>query len=254
MKNLQGLGRFLFATGVLGIAIEHFIYQGIMIGRAPAWPGSLPGKLSGAYLTGIVFIIISMTIFTGIKARVACITGALLIFIFAFLRHIPVVAADMFLGGAWTSAGKALVFIGGFLAIAATYPKVQSTGIKKFANLEKEFIIAGRLCLGIFMVIAGVQHFMFTGFVATLIPQWFPGNAELWSYAAGVMLLAGGVGLFIPKAASPAALLSGIMIFSWVWIVHIPRVTVSVSDNIAVFEALAFSGMAFVIMKIPASG
>jgi hypothetical protein len=37
------------------------------------------------------------------------------------------------------------------------------------------------------------------------------------------------------------------MVFSWVWIVHLPRTLASVSDSIAIFEALAFSGLAFVI-------
>jgi hypothetical protein len=37
------------------------------------------------------------------------------------------------------------------------------------------------------------------------------------------------------------------MVFSWFWIVHIPRTLFSVSDGIAVFEALAVSGLAFVL-------
>ena len=60
-------------------------------------------------------------------------------------------------------------------------------------------------------------------------------------------LIAGGIGLFISRTARLAALLSGLMVFSWFWIVHIPRTFLTVSDGIAVFEALAFSGIAFVI-------
>ena len=49
-----------------------------------------------------------------------------------------------------------------------------------------------------------------------------------------------------PRAAEPlAALLAGTMVFSWFWIIHIPRTFLSVSDGIAVFEALAVSGIAF---------
>ena len=44
-----------------------------------------------------------------------------------------------------------------------------------------------------------------------------------------------------------AALLTGVMVFLWVWIVHVPRIFVSKSDNIAVFEALAVAGVAFVL-------
>jgi hypothetical protein len=37
------------------------------------------------------------------------------------------------------------------------------------------------------------------------------------------------------------------MVFSWVWIVHLPRALGDVTDKIAVFEALAVSGIAFVL-------
>lgn len=60
-------------------------------------------------------------------------------------------------------------------------------------------------------------------------------------------LIAGGIGLFVPYTAILAALLSGLMVFSWFWIVHIPRTFFGVSDSIAVFEALAVSGIALVI-------
>jgi hypothetical protein len=93
----------------------------------------------------------------------------------------------------------------------------------------------------------GIQHFLFTGFVASLIPGWFPGNAISWTYFAGVALIAGGIGQFNRHTAGLAALLSGWMVFSWFWIVHIPRTFVGVSDSIAVFEALAVSGVAFVL-------
>ena len=44
-----------------------------------------------------------------------------------------------------------------------------------------------------------------------------------------------------------SGLMTGLMIFSWFWIVRLPRMLVSVSDGIAVFEALAFSGIALVV-------
>jgi hypothetical protein len=41
------------------------------------------------------------------------------------------------------------------------------------------------------------------------------------------------------------------MIFSWFWIVFNTASNVSVSDTIAVFEALAFSGIAFIVAEFP---
>jgi hypothetical protein len=52
----------------------------------------------------------------------------------------------------------------------------------------------------------------------------------------------GGVGLLFRRSAVLAGLMTGSMIFSWFWIVHLPRMFTSVSDGIAVFEALGVFG------------
>jgi uncharacterized membrane protein len=251
MHNLELIGRIFFAIALIGLGIEHFIFEEFITGRAPEWPrGLFPGALVWAYVSGVAIIIMGLAILIGKKARIAAILVGILIFIWAFLRHIPVVAGDSFLAGTWTSAGKALTFFGGAFAVAGTLPKEESSlnpSIMKFMNLSREFIILGRICLGIFMLIGGIQHFIYVAFVASLIPGWFPGRAVFWTYFGGVALIAGGLGLFIPQTAHLAALLSGVMIFLWFWIIHIPRAFTSVSDGIAVFEALAVSGIAFVI-------
>ena len=250
MKNLIPAGRIFFAIAFIGLGIEHFIFEDFITGRAPAWPESIPGGLAWAYLTGVFFITASLAILAGKQARTAAISAGLLILIWALLRHVPVIAADSLFASTWTKAGKALTFFGGSFAIAATLPaeyQIRNTVYSKFLNRSDEFITLARICLGIFLMVTGVQHFLFTEFVASLIPAWFPGNAEFWTYFGGVTLFAGGLGLFISQTARWAALLSGIMVFFWFWIIHIPRTFFSTSDGIAVFEALAVSGICFVI-------
>lgn len=249
MGKLRVIGRIFFALALIGLGVEHFVFQDFVTGRAPAWPESFPGKQVWVYLTGLIFMVVSMAIISGKKARYTTIFAGILVFLWAFIRHIPVLASDPFLSGAWTNAGKALTLFGGFGAIAATFPEVKGDDItlSKILNLGNELITLARICMGIFLLITGMQHFMATEFVAFLIPGWFPGDAVFWTYFAGVALIAGGLGLFVPQTACWAALLSGLMIFSWFWIVHLPRTFVSTSDSIAVFEALAVSGIAFVI-------
>jgi uncharacterized membrane protein len=233
------VGTTFFALGLIGLGIEHFVFGEFVTGRAPAWPASFPGGVWFARLTGIVFVGSGLLVLLGKKARSAAIAAAALIASWALLRHIPVLFASAFLSGAWTQAGKALVFTGGALAVAAAFSR----------GPTKSWIVLGRWCLGLFLLLAGVQHFLYVKFVASLIPTWFPGDAVFWTYFAGVALIAGGLGLLIPRTARLAAFLSGIMLFSWFWIVHIPRIGVGVSDQIAVFEALAFSGIAFVLSR-----
>src|SRR5690606_9857429 len=78
-------------------------------------------------------------------------------------------------------------------------------------------------------------------------PAWFPGDAVSWTYVAGVALIVFGAGLLAPATAPLSALLAGCMVFSWFWIVHLPRTLVSMSDGVAIFEALAVSGIGFLL-------
>jgi uncharacterized membrane protein len=243
------IGRLFVALAFLGMGIEHFIFQEFITGRAPAWPTSVPGKAIWAYGSGAVIAGAGLAILIRRNSRPLLMLAGILILLWALLRHIPIVAADSLLAGSWTRAGKALMLFGGAFAVAGTLlaENARTTTRLRFINRSDEYILLGRICLGIFLIISGVQHFIFTPFVVTLIPGWFPGNATWWAWFAGVALLAGGVGLLVSRTAAPAALMAGLMVFSWFWIVHIPRTFVSRSDGIAVFEALAVSGIAFVV-------
>lgn len=254
MDKLVTVGRSFFAIALVGLAIEHFIFGDFMTARAPRFPASLPGGLAWAYVSGVAFAVIGAALLTGRRARVAGILAGTLIFAWALLRNIPLVAADAFLGGVWTNAGKSLVFFAGAFAVAGTQPPVEAsrdTRLLRFVNGRSGFLRLGRIALGAFFVMTGIQHYVHTPFVASLIPGWFPGDPVFWTYFAGVALVAGGVGMNVPWTAGSAALLSGLMVFAWFWIVHLPRAFVSVSDGMAVFEALAVAGLAFVLAGDP---
>ena len=246
------IGRTFFAVSLVGLGLEHFFFTAFVTGRAPAWPASVPGGPIWAYASGLLIVGSGVALLAGKRAREATLLVAIVIASWALLRHIPVLAGEAFLSGAWTRAGKALMLTGGALAIAASIPSIPFGASSRRGPLFRlmnrgAFIIAGQLCLGVFLVITGIQHFMFTSFVVSLIPSWFPGNATAWAYFAGVALVCGGVGMMVPFTARLAALMSGLMVFSWFWIIHVPRTFVGVSDSIAVFEALAVSGIALVL-------
>jgi uncharacterized membrane protein len=253
VDKLLPAGRLLFAVSMIGLGIEHFVYREFVTGRAPPWPFSPPSGVVWAYASGVAVILASAAMALGRHARVAAICLSALIFSWALLRHVPVVAASEVLSPDWTRAVKALAFCGGALVMAATFPEVrtaQGTRFSRFINARDGFVIAGTVCLAVFMVNNGIQHFLYTEFVASLIPAWFPGDNVFWTYAAAVLLFCGAAGMLYPPTAWLAALLTGVMVFAWVWIVHVPRVSVSVSDNIAVFEAPAIAAIAFVLASV----
>jgi uncharacterized membrane protein len=254
LDKLVLLGRLFFGLGLIAFGIQQFIYGDFVPGRAPVWPPSMPGRLVWAYLSGVLLILSGTAIVAGKKARVAAILSGTMIFIWAFLRHLPEVFANPH-GIVLTNTGKALVLFGGAFAVAGSLPATsgEAGGSTRFINSQSGFIYLGRICLAIFLILCGVQHFIYAEFVVMLVPAWIPGHL-FWTYFSGVALIAGGAGLLLPPTVPAAATLSGLMIFLWVVLLHVPRALAATpvqsrNEWIAVFEALAISGIALVLAR-----
>lgn len=106
----------------------------------------------------------------------------------------------------------------------------------------------GRIFVAISLVVFGVQHFMYGGFVAGLVPAWMPGRL-FWAYFVGVAFVAA-VGIFIEMMARPAATMLGVMFFLFVVLLHIPRIVGNSSNGnewTSGFVALAMCGGAWIL-------
>jgi uncharacterized membrane protein len=229
------IGRIFFGVAIAAFGVLQFIYGDFVPGRAPAWPAGLPGQLAWAWLSGALLIAAGVAIASGNRVREAALLTAAMVFGWALLRHVPLVIATPY-GATLTAIGKALALCGGAMALAGATDR---------------HLWAGRVGLGAFMILGGVQHFQYTQFVASLVPAWIPAQT-FWAYFAGVALIAGGAGMLINQTARWAALLSGVMIFLWVPMLHVPRALAAATAQqrnewTAVFEALAFSGIALLI-------
>jgi uncharacterized membrane protein len=232
-----------FGLSLCAFGILQFVYGDFVAGRAPAWPAGLPGRLAWAWVSGALLIAAGAAVTSGKRARGPALFVGGMIFLWAVLRHIPAVAATPY-GAVLTGMGKAIALCGGALAVAGALP---TDG----RRTNRGLLLVGRVCLGAFMILGGIQHFLYPQFVATLVPRWIP-YPVFWAYFAGVALLAGGAGLVVTKTARLAAALSGVMIFLWVVLLHVPRAIAALpaqsrNEWTAVFEALAFCGIALTI-------
>ena len=107
----------------------------------------------------------------------------------------------------------------------------------------------GRFFVAISLVVFGVQHFMYGGFVAGLVPAWMPGRL-FWAYFVGVAFFAAAAGILYEKMARSAATMLGVMFFLFVLLLHIPRIAGHSSDGkewTSGFVALAMCGVAWVL-------
>src|ERR1700742_942218 len=103
----------------------------------------------------------------------------------------------------------------------------------------KAFLYSGRFLLALPMIVFGIEHFVFTKFVATLVPGWIPWHM-FWTYFVGVALIASGIAIIARRQAYLAAVLLGGMIFLFVLLCHIPILAHTYSDGLsALFGDLA---------------
>jgi hypothetical protein len=162
------------------------------------------------------------------------------------------VAQGMTSLGAWAVALKAFAFAGCSLVIAATYPDgVSDRSPRRMAR-------CGTAPFAIMLIAFGIDHFIYLPFIATLVPAWIPAHIFCTRFA-GIALIAAGIGMFVPMTARLAGTLLGAMLLAWVILLHIPRAIADPCGMVgnewtSVFQALAFSGVAFILGATPRDG
>ncbi|HEY6375919.1 MAG TPA: hypothetical protein VIX90_10400 [Edaphobacter sp.] len=249
-KWLLQVGRTFYAVGLASIGLMHFFFRDfpwVIIPKFPAW---LPLRLLCVYVVGTALTASGVAILFNLKGRkVAAWTGVTLL-VLVLIAHIPNQLSGPYTAvlGAWTNTFKELALAGGAWIAALS---LSQRGSELPAWLEKALPL-GRYFFAVMLVIFGIDHFLYPKIVATLVPGWV-GAHMFWTYFAAVALIAGGLGIMVKRVAWLASLLVGVMIFLWVLMLHIPRAIADPYTNVgnewaSVFEATAFSGMAFMLV------
>jgi uncharacterized membrane protein len=247
------LGRSFFGVATMASGVQQLVTGDFvrLVPKAPAW---MPSHPIGAYLVGIVLVAAGLAILSDRMARsAASVVGAMILLMFLLLA-VPNVVANPLTGFMWTNPLKSLALVGG-AAILVGSPSddgpALSPPIRGFWRLES----LGAVFLAIFLVVCGMQHFVYRDFVDTLVPSWIPAP-RFWTYFTGTALIAGGVGILLRPTARLAATLSAVMIFLWVLLLHIPRALAGpnhANETAGVFEALAISGVALMVARTRAT-
>lgn len=224
----------MYLLGIAELAIYSFVKGDVAMTR----PRPLPEALLGinpmmAYISGALLLISVLAFYLNRYRAIALLTIANLIFWLVTTRHILNLWRDHINGF------KTLWLVGGALLI------LRSLG--DHSKHQKKFIWSNIIILFLFFVDCGVAHFQYADFVKELIPSFIPFHL-FFTYFAGVCLIAGGIGLLIPKTQKLAALLSGVQVAAWFILLHIPRaVTLGGDEWIGVGESLAVAGICFML-------
>jgi uncharacterized membrane protein len=250
---LVPLGRTFYSLGIIGIGIQFFVFREFIPVILPSFPAAIPGRAFWIYAVGAALIAAGLAILLNIQGRVVANVLGWALLILLLIDHVPARLADHpGILGFWGNAFKILTLCGGAWVAAGSLQhqtSAQPSPIEKFMSL-------GRYFLAITVAVFGYEHFLYTDFVATLVPAWIPWH-YFWTYFAAVALIVSGLAMIFNIKARLAALMLGIMIFLWFVMLHIPRAIADPSGGIgnevsSVFEALAFSGIAFMLAALPA--
>lgn len=235
MDKAIGLGRTIFAVGIALLGIQQILYGDFVQGAFIA-PGWLPGRAFWAYLSGLGLTGAAVGLVVMKQVRLPALSLAALLAAELLVFHLTAPLAVLHDGVARTRALETLAF-----AAAAAF----------LAGAPAAVATLGRLLFAFAMVVFGVQHFMYAGFVATVVPSWIPGPLA-WTYLTGVAMIAAGLSLAAGIKARLSGFLLGLMFLLWVALLHAPRVASRMGDEKewnSAAVALAMGGAAWVLAQ-----
>jgi len=249
MDRLLELGRFIFAIPMAAFGVQYIVY-GRYLGGLPPVPPWSPGGASGAYLTGAVLIVAGVSILANWKARLSATVLGWVFLLCVLLLHTQRLSAVIHNGNDRTRALEPLALAGAAFVLAATlapdWPKSRgwNAAVAWFGKLGR-WLFAGS------MVIFGLQHFMYAGFIATLVTPWIPEHL-FWVYLTGIGMMVAGLCIVFRKLGGLAATWLGIMFLLWVIVLHGPRVAAQLrnaDEMSSLLVALAMGGASFVVAQ-----
>lgn len=256
-EMLIKLGRMFYGIAMVVYGIQQLVYADFRNVLFPAWQSKIPLLPVWAIIFGIVLIAAGVAIiFEKTAKKASLLLGGAFLALFCFV-HVPYEILDPYSYGwhlgSWANALKELALSGGAFVIAGSFHE-QNSNVKKESALLKlleRIVPFGKIFFSFTITSFGIAHFMYVKYLAEMVPAWIPDHT-FWVYFAGVALLGSGVFIILNIRRRVIATLLGIMIFLWVILLHIPH---AIADPFAdrgievssVFDALAFSGTAFLI-------
>ena len=246
MQQLKTIGKIFYGLGIAGIGVLQFIYPGFRPVLLPISPESTQHLNFLVYLSGAVLVFAGLFIAFRQKVKNISLFLGLLLLLFFLVGHLPNrLTNNAGILGAWTDALKILALSGGAFVVSNLYPNKKGNGV---VSIIEKLAPYGKYFFATMLIIFGIDHFIYAGFVKTLVPAWIPGQL-FWTYFAGIALIASGLAIFLNFKPKIISLLLATMLFIWLIILHIPRAIVApITDNgnewTSVFECLAFSGIA----------
>jgi len=224
LAKILTLGNLCFAAPLAVFAAEHFsAAQGI----SQIVPKFMPWPLFWTYLVGVALLTASLSIAMKRQVFWSGLMFGVMMFLFVAMMDLPGTLADIHNRISWTLMFRELSFGAGGWMLAAATMDGQGRG-------KRVVLTVGIVIIGITAVFYGVENLLHPLNVPgvpleKMIPDWIPAKL-LIGYVTAAILMAGGVGILIPKKTRMAATYLGTWIVLLVVFVYGPILIVSLLD------------------------
>jgi uncharacterized membrane protein YphA (DoxX/SURF4 family) len=233
------IGRVLFGVAFVGFGVQNVLYGDGVVGLEPI-PSWFPIKQAWAYLTGSLLLTAGALVTAGAWTGLAAAVIASVLSVWLLVLQVPRLILAPQSGGAWTTTFETLALCGAAWVVVGVPASHSSTARY------------GRFVFALSLPVFGVLHFVYRGYVASVIPSWIPAP-DAWALITGAAFIAAGLSLLSGVHARLAASLLGAMFVIWVVILHTPRALAaspSRGEWTSLTIALAMSGGAWLISAI----
>ena len=201
------LAASLAVLGALGIASADFAFQWQPV------PAQVPARQGLAMGVGLLELVAGLLVLpartrgVGIRLVAAVLVG------WAAL-HLPPVASRPGSVADWLGLAEASAMAAAMVSLAASAAAT---------SVGRKVEHAGMIVFGLSAIIFGASHFVYADFTAAMVPEWLPQRLAL-AYLTGAGHLLAGIAITFGVVRALAAALEGLMMLSFVVLVHVPRV------------------------------
>ena len=210
-------GPLFYAAPIAAFGTEHFTVTEAIKSIMPAW---IPWHAFWVYLVGACFIAATLSLVTGIQARLSASLLALTFFLFVVLMHAPSWAQNPRNRFALAVVLREISFSGGALALAASLTE-QSRERRKhiLATIARYFV-------AIPVLFFSLEQFMHGNYVPgipleRMTPGYIYGHA-VWTYLAAMVYAVAGTLLLAGKKTRAAATWLGLTVLFVELFVYVP--------------------------------
>ena len=205
------IGRMFYALAILGFGIQYALFGHLRRGL-PLCPAWLPNNQIIAYALAAILIAAGLALLAAWRTFATSLILGLLLLLTSclYLQHLNWVLHD----------GDGRTVFLECLSTAATALILHGLTAGRGAKLT---LMPGRIFLAFAMIVFGAQHFMYTRFIATLVPGWIPQH-HVWVIVTGIALIAAGVAIATTIADKIAGFCLFTLFFLWLVLLHAPRI------------------------------